>query len=310
MNADMFSNNPDSFENNEKQIKIERFFSDLFFGNIKNEADLSERLLQASLPEDFTRAQTLIITLTIEKFDEYLKKKFRYGREELYSLISEIAFQDSKDMLFATVLYSYNNIGIVAIKKDRNKDLRVSAEKYCQRLSHDLLESLEIISTIKISKEFVSLGQIVEADKAIELTETSKGESIRNEIMEYLSNNYFNDISLADLADYMCYNKVYFCSFYRKYMNENSNKNVQRNKSTLKITIIITLFTALMLLLALYVTNSNFRLNIDKYVFRKQLYEDHLPTIEINSDNNPSIHAYNNYITILSKNKQREILEE
>lgn len=86
-------------------------------------------------------------------------------------------------------------------------------------------------------------------------------------------------------------------------MNENSNKNVQRNKSTLKITIIITLFTALMLLLALYVTNSNFRLNIDKYVFRKQLYEDHLPTIEINSDNNPSIHAYSSYITILSKNK-------
>ena len=225
----MFSNkHSDSFENNEKQIKIERFFSDLFFGNIKNEADLSERLLQASLPENFTKAQTLIITLSIEKFDEYLKKKFRYGREELYSLISEIAFQDSNEMLFATVLYSYNNIGIVAIKKDKNQDLRLSAEKYCQRLSHDLSESLEIISTIKISKEFVSLGQIVEADKAIELTETSKGESIRNEIMEYLNNNYFNDISLADLADYMCYNKVYFCSFYRKYMNENFTTTLNR----------------------------------------------------------------------------------
>ena len=225
----MFNNKHSaSFENNEKQIKIERFFSDLFFGNIKNEADLSERLLQASLPEDFTRAQTLIITLTIEKFDEYLKKKFRYGREELYSLISEIAFQDGKDMLFATVLYSYNNIGIVAIKKEKSQDLRVAAEKYCQRLSHDLSESLEIISTIKISKEFISLGQIVEADKAIELTQTSKGESIRNEIMEYLSNNYFNDISLADLADYMCYNKVYFCSFYRKYMNENFTTTLNR----------------------------------------------------------------------------------
>lgn len=86
-------------------------------------------------------------------------------------------------------------------------------------------------------------------------------------------------------------------------MNENSNKNVKQNKSVLKITIIITLFTAFMLLLALYVTNSDFRLNIDKYVFRKELYEDNLPTIEINSDHNPSIYAYSSYITVLSKNK-------
>lgn len=86
-------------------------------------------------------------------------------------------------------------------------------------------------------------------------------------------------------------------------MNENSNKTVKQNKSVLKITIIITLFTAFMLLLALYVTNSDFRLNMDKYVFHKALYEDNLPTIEINSDNNPSIYAYSSYITVLSKNK-------
>ncbi len=217
-----------SFENNEKQIRIERLFSDLFFGNIKNEEALSERLLSFSLPKDFIRSQTLIITLSIEKFDEYLKTKFKYGREELYSFISEIAFEDSEDVLFATVMYSYNNIGIVAIQKKKNEDLRVTAEKYCQRLTHDLADQLEIGSKIKISKEFMSLGQITEGVKSIEITETSKEESIRNEIMEYLSNNYFNDISLSDLADYMCYNKVYFCSFYRKHMNENFTTTLNR----------------------------------------------------------------------------------
>lgn len=217
-----------SFENNEKQIKIERLFSDLFFGNIRSEADLANRLTLASLSDSFVRAHTLIITLTIDKFDEYLKTKFKYGREAFYSFISEIAFEDNDDILFATVMYSYNNIGIVAIQKDRKEELRLSAEKYCQRLSHDLSEKLGINSKIKISKEFSYMGQIVEADKAIELTETSKEESIRNEIMEYLSNNYFNDISLIDLADYMCYNKVYFCSFYRKYMNENFTTTLNR----------------------------------------------------------------------------------
>lgn len=222
------SKHSNSIENNEKQIKIERLFSDLFFGNIKNEEALCERLLQSSLPKDFTRSQTLIITLSIEKFDEYLKTKFKYGREELYSFISEIAFEDNEYVLFATVMYSYNNIGIVAIQKKREEDLRVTAEKYCQRLTHSLADRLEISSKIKISKEFMSLGQITEGVKSIEITETSKEESVRNEIIEYLSNNYFNDISLADLADYMCYNKVYFCSFYRKHMNENFTTTLNR----------------------------------------------------------------------------------
>ena len=218
----------DSFENNEKQIKIERLFSDLFFGNIKSESDLSDRLTMSSLPKEFTRSHTLIITLTIEKFDEYIKTKFKYGREELYSVISEIAFDDNKNALFATVMYSYNNIGIIAIQKEKTEDLRVTAEKYCQRLSHALADRLEISSKIKISKEFLSLGQIVDQGREIEISETSKEESVRNDIMEYLSNNYFNDISLADLADYMCYNKVYFCSFYRKYMKENFTTTLNR----------------------------------------------------------------------------------
>ena len=235
----LYRKHSDSFENNEKQIRIERLFSDLFFGNIRNEADLSERLYQSSLPTEFTKAQTLIITLTIEKFDEYLKTKFKYGREELYSFISEIAFDDSKDVLFATVMYSYSNIGIVAIHKNKEKDLRMLAEKYCQHLSHSLADRLEINSVIKISKEFLSLGQIVAVEKAIEIVETSKEERVRNEIMEYLNNNYFNDISLSDLADYMCYNTVYFCSFYRKYMNENftttlNRMRVERAKELLK----------------------------------------------------------------------------
>lgn len=86
-------------------------------------------------------------------------------------------------------------------------------------------------------------------------------------------------------------------------MGEKTNKNSKTDKSVVKIAIIVTLITAAILLLALYITNSEFRLGVDKYILRKELYEDTLPSIEINSDNNPSIHAYSNYITVLSKNK-------
>ena len=46
--------------------------------------------------------------------------------------------------------------------------------------------------------------------------------------MEYMKNNFLKDITLADLAEHMRYNKVYFCSFYKKHMNENFTTTLNR----------------------------------------------------------------------------------
>lgn len=65
--------------------------------------------------------------------------------------------------------------------------------------------------------------------------------------------------------------------------------------SIIIITIIITIFT--------YINNRLFRNWADTYIFRKNIENTDVTSIEINITNNPSVYAYDKYITILEKNK-------
>ena len=58
----------------------------------------------------------------------------------------------------------------------------------------------------------------------------------------------------------------------------------------------------IILLLASYTTNSAFRKFVDNKIFHKEVTENSLATIEINSDDNPISFAYSNLIGVYSKN--------
>ena len=61
---------------------------------------------------------------------------------------------------------------------------------------------------------------------------------------------------------------------------------------------------------ARYATDEDFRTMIDVNVFKKEVAESTLTTINIDLDTNPNIFAYDRYIAILSKNKLSEYTKE
>ena len=67
------------------------------------------------------------------------------------------------------------------------------------------------------------------------------------------------------------------------------------------IAIIITLF--LIIISAIYINNKNVRLWIDKNIFRKEVIQNNLPTIELNESDTQNVYAFNKYIGVLSKNQ-------
>lgn len=79
-----------------------------------------------------------------------------------------------------------------------------------------------------------------------------------------------------------------------------NNKSSKHSK--LKIYIFIVLTIIIILLLAAYTTNSAFRAFVDNKIFHKQVTENSLASIEINSDDNPISFAYSNFIGVYSKN--------
>ena len=83
---------------------------------------------------------------------------------------------------------------------------------------------------------------------------------------------------------------------------ETKEKKVNKKKVIITIiAIIITLF--LIIISAIYINNKNVRLWIDKNIFRKEVIQNNLPTIELNESDTQSIYAFNKYIGVLSKNQ-------
>lgn len=75
------------------------------------------------------------------------------------------------------------------------------------------------------------------------------------------------------------------------------------NKRKVIITmIIIILMIILVIISSIYITNSDFRNLMDQYVFRKNITESNLNYIDINSESNINVYAYDRYLVTLEKN--------
>ena len=78
---------------------------------------------------------------------------------------------------------------------------------------------------------------------------------------------------------------------------------LKAQKSISKILIIILIAIILVIISARYVTYEEFRVFVNTKILKKDVVEATLNTIEIESDTNPYIYAYDKYITVFGKNK-------
>ena len=69
-----------------------------------------------------------------------------------------------------------------------------------------------------------------------------------------------------------------------------------------KILIFILVLFFIVIVVARYTTDEEYRSFIDTNIFKKEVSESNLTTIEINPDGNPTVYAYDKYIAILTKN--------
>lgn len=80
-----------------------------------------------------------------------------------------------------------------------------------------------------------------------------------------------------------------------------NGKNLNTKKIVLTIVVIL-LIIAIAIFFAMYISNEYVRNFFDQYLFRKDITQENLPTIEINSDNIGEIFVYDKSIALLDKN--------
>lgn len=83
-------------------------------------------------------------------------------------------------------------------------------------------------------------------------------------------------------------------------------KSAKSKETIMKVFVLVFIATLIIIAIARYITDEDFRYNIDTNLLKKEISEENLNTIEIDSDTNPSIFAYDKYIAVLSKNKFSE----
>lgn len=84
------------------------------------------------------------------------------------------------------------------------------------------------------------------------------------------------------------------------------NTNFNSKSSVTRIIILAVIGVLIIFITAKYATDEDFRYKIDTNLLKKQVSESNLNTIEINSDNNSSVFAFDKYIAVLSKNQLKE----
>ncbi len=77
----------------------------------------------------------------------------------------------------------------------------------------------------------------------------------------------------------------------------------EETKKKLIVSGIVIIVIAIVVCVAFYIGNQEFRTFIDRYILRKEIVQNNVASIDISTLENPSIYAYDKYITILNKNK-------
>ena len=73
-------------------------------------------------------------------------------------------------------------------------------------------------------------------------------------------------------------------------------------KKVIKTAIIFLIILLLIVIIASYIANSEFRAWTDKYILGKEMTENTGPIIQIDSESDPYLYAYDRYINVFSKN--------
>lgn len=88
----------------------------------------------------------------------------------------------------------------------------------------------------------------------------------------------------------------------KDFWEESEVKKVNKKKVII-ISVIAVLLVTSAIIITIYIKNIPFREWFDKNIFRKEINQDKLTSIEIKEDDNPTVYAFNQYIGILNKNE-------
>ena len=207
----------------------DRLFSDLLAGRINNSAELSLRLRDANLEASYAKRECALINIHIDEFSRWLAMCWDSGLDSFYQTFSNSVLKSCNNFEFILARVFYNNIEILCINNAK-KPLTKYMPELIPELSKKIMDTFSVYSEIHTSRLFSSVSEIIKFNMP-EFTKIAPDpEKIIENAKKFIHHNYFREITLDEVANYVMLSREYFCSYYKQKTGENFLETLNKHR--------------------------------------------------------------------------------
>lgn len=156
-------------ELNEKQqleevvsILKEEFFTDLFLGALRNESEINRKIKLLNLDYQIEKSKCCTITIKIDKYEDFVKNNWNYGREGLYTAVRNFFQTQNLNIDYYSIGQSNKSVTFIAVNKKplENDKFVADIQTDLGRVQNEIKRFLDLDISAIIEKNFNSIFEL------------------------------------------------------------------------------------------------------------------------------------------------------
>ncbi len=166
-----------------------------------------------------------IIKFKVKNLLDYLGSVWKYSLDRLYPAIVFLMTATASDrVIFIPLNYAFSNLTLIAVMKDDEYSSLQKITKLCEKIVKNVMDCIKADICFTDIKFFSSLDTLQKIAPFYTNLDEKKHNMNINPILhakKYIQDNYYNDISLAEVAKTSCLSPHHFSRLFKKETGQN-----------------------------------------------------------------------------------------
>lgn len=216
-------------ENELEMMYYQQLVTDYFGGKNKKEFEDVLKINGLTL-----ESPSAIIEINIRNFVDFLKTKWKHGVDRFYFCI--IKTMPINGAMLIPLNYSFGVITVILISRtDSYEDFKNHLKEFSINASEQYMQLLGVdagINILRTAEGFVDLEKNIKNIVRLTDNEISEFKSMDtiSKAKDYIDKNYFRDIPLSEIAEYVSMSPYYFSKIFKRETGENFSNFLNKRR--------------------------------------------------------------------------------
>lgn len=218
LSENMTSENKNEFSS---EINLDRrleFFSNLLCRYVLEPEEINRNLTTLGIKADSKTSPCSIVAFHIENFESYIENVWKHSTLQLYYAISNSMPFETKSAYYSLANYAYGNIVWIIIHKS-GENLPAIVNNFEDTLTSNLSEFLNMELSVNYHKTYGSIHELILSANLTQTELPNENKTIAKAV-EFMQENYHQDLSMKVVADYVFMSSSYFSTYFKKVTGE------------------------------------------------------------------------------------------